>query len=298
MDNNLLMIFELLRADGSIIVNKKLARGIGLQPGIVYSELISKYLYFSKRGELKDGYFFNTIENLEKDTTLSVYQQRNAIVSLVKRGFITQKIQGIPAKRYFKILVNKEIFKKLSKIMLKEIPPKTSLRETHKLDSEKLTNSINNTKDNTKTKNLFFREAEKILNYLNQKTGKSFKPLKQTVDLISARIIKEGRTFEDFKKVIDKKTYDWLRDYKMIDFLRPSTLFERVKFENYLNELEPPDPFMDDDIPGLDRQKVDERSPEEIKATKLRQDEMSRETRERLEKMRIIKESEKVKVVS
>jgi len=49
----------------------------------------------------------------------------------------------------------------------------------------------------------------------------------------------EGRTVKDCIDVIDKKVKDWLDDEKMYKFLRPSTLFNPTKFENYLNELEP-----------------------------------------------------------
>lgn len=74
-----------------------------------------------------------------------------------------------------------------------------------------------------------------IVEYLNEKTGKSFKPdSKETVKHIKARM-KEGFTIEDFKTVIDKKTRAWLKDPKMNDFLRPQTLFG-TKFEGYLNE--------------------------------------------------------------
>ena len=86
MEKELYLLFELLRNDGSIVINKKLAKGIGLHQAIMYSELISKYLYFSKRGELKEGYFFNTVENMEQDTCLSDYQQRESISKLKDLG--------------------------------------------------------------------------------------------------------------------------------------------------------------------------------------------------------------------
>lgn len=74
-----------------------------------------------------------------------------------------------------------------------------------------------------------------IIEYLNEKTGKSFK---STVDknktVINARL-KEGYSVEDFKKVIDIKVTEWLNDENMSKFLRPETLFSN-KFEGYLNQ--------------------------------------------------------------
>ena len=74
---------------------------------------------------------------------------------------------------------------------------------------------------------------------MNEKTGSNFDPKnKSTLDLLRARF-NEGRTVKDFITVIDKKIEDWLTDDKMNRYLRPSTLFNRTNFENYLNEPEP-----------------------------------------------------------
>jgi len=76
------------------------------------------------------------------------------------------------------------------------------------------------------------------IRYLNLKTRKSFSiNTKPILNLIAARF-NEGRSIEDFKRVIDCKCGKWLKDPKMMDYLRPSTLFNATNFENYLNEKE------------------------------------------------------------
>lgn len=76
---------------------------------------------------------------------------------------------------------------------------------------------------------------DRIIDYLNKRTGSGYRPSsKKTRDLIKARF-NEGFTEEDFYQVIDKKTADWLSDNKMNKFLRPETLFG-TKFESYLNQ--------------------------------------------------------------
>ena len=60
--------------------------------------------------------------------------------------------------------------------------------------------------------------------------------IEKTQKLIKARIT-EKFTVEDFKKVIDIKTQEWLKDSTMNKYLRPETLFGN-KFEGYLNESE------------------------------------------------------------
>lgn len=80
-----------------------------------------------------------------------------------------------------------------------------------------------------------------ILDYLNEKANKNFNPKAEGHrKLIRARW-NEGYKLEDFKKVIDNKTSQWLGkksfDGKPLDqFLRPSTLFAQKHFDNYLNE--------------------------------------------------------------
>ena len=73
-----------------------------------------------------------------------------------------------------------------------------------------------------------------VIDYLNKKANTNYRPTtKNTQSFINARV-KEGYAVEDFKKVIDSKSREWLgTDFEK--YLRPATLFG-TKFENYLNE--------------------------------------------------------------
>ncbi|MET3658134.1 phage replisome organizer N-terminal domain-containing protein [Sporosarcina psychrophila] len=76
---------------------------------------------------------------------------------------------------------------------------------------------------------------EEIISYLNERAKTSYRASgKKTQGLIKARL-NEGFTIDDFQKVIDIKTSQWLTDSKMSGYLRPETLFG-TKFESYLNE--------------------------------------------------------------
>ncbi|PIC58300.1 hypothetical protein CSV81_03920 [Sporosarcina sp. P10] len=82
--------------------------------------------------------------------------------------------------------------------------------------------------------------AHSVIQYLNDKTGKQFKAESAaTRKFINGRI-KEGYTQEDFIRVIDLKTKQWLNRHEFSAFLRPSTLFNATNFENYVNELVTP----------------------------------------------------------
>ena len=107
------------------------------------------------------------------------------------------------------------------------------LQNTKSLDELK---DINNSKDisNEDINNNSPIPYKEVVEYLNEKTNKNFRyQSTATQRLIKARF-NEGFTLEDFKKVIDTKCADWLNDEKMVEYLRPETLFSN-KFEGYLN---------------------------------------------------------------
>jgi hypothetical protein len=115
-------VLDLLRSDGSIVVNKFLAKLIGLNEAIILSELVSWHKFYEDRNELDSaGMFFCTSEKMQDNTTLSKHLQSKAITNLVDGGLIETKQKGLPAKRYFKIneqalseLINDKKLKKLT----------------------------------------------------------------------------------------------------------------------------------------------------------------------------------------
>ena len=94
---------HLLSSTAFIVLNKELARQIGLKAAILLADLISKEQYFIDNGGITDGWFFNTEANIQADTTLNPYHQRKCIKELKKHQLIEVKRMGIPAKQYFKI---------------------------------------------------------------------------------------------------------------------------------------------------------------------------------------------------
>ncbi|MDK0979444.1 conserved phage C-terminal domain-containing protein [Clostridium perfringens] len=74
----------------------------------------------------------------------------------------------------------------------------------------------------------------RVIDYLNSKTGKSYKSTtRKTQSLIKARV-DEGFKEEEFFKVIDSKVSEW-KGTEYEKYLRPETLFGN-KFEGYLNQ--------------------------------------------------------------
>ncbi len=105
---------RLIGANAYWQVNKFLAREYGLDVAILLADLVSKGAYFAERDELDpDGYFFNTRESIEEDTTLSPHKQRVAIKALVEAGVLETKSVGIPRKTYYRV-VNDKLLKILT----------------------------------------------------------------------------------------------------------------------------------------------------------------------------------------
>ncbi|WP_204206108.1 phage replisome organizer N-terminal domain-containing protein [Mammaliicoccus sciuri] len=77
---------------------------------------------------------------------------------------------------------------------------------------------------------------KKIIEHLNNKTGKKFSHKSSANQkLIKARF-NEDYTLEDFIRVIDIKTNEWINDEKMKKYLKPDTLFRTSNFDKYLNQ--------------------------------------------------------------
>ena len=83
--------------------------------------------------------------------------------------------------------------------------------------------------------------AEKVIQHLNDKTGRNFKAVATNTKLINARL-KEGATPMELIGVINRKCDEWLNDPAMAQYLRPSTLFGATNFNNYVGQLNTPLP--------------------------------------------------------
>jgi len=78
-----------------------------------------------------------------------------------------------------------------------------------------------------------------IIEYLNKKTGRSFRNVEANKKLIKARW-NEGYKLEDFKTVVDNMVSNWsgkmFNGVPAENYLQPKTLFSN-KFDSYLNQL-------------------------------------------------------------
>jgi uncharacterized phage protein (TIGR02220 family) len=91
---------------------------------------------------------------------------------------------------------------------------------------------INNNTNNKE--NLLNNICKNIIDYLNEKTNKKFKPVESNLKFIRGRL-NDGYTEEDLKRVVDIQVKEWLGG-DMEKYLRPETLFNATKFQTYVNK--------------------------------------------------------------
>ena len=147
---------HLLSSTAFIVLNKELAKQVGLKEAVLLADLISKEEYFISKG-MTDGWFFNTEANIEADTTLNSYHQRKCLKTLKKHKIIETKRMGIPAKQCFKI--NEELVLQILNNLL--VKKSTTINKNKEI---KINNNISNRRDEFIIEVLTFKYEESILN--------------------------------------------------------------------------------------------------------------------------------------
>ena len=191
-------IIKLLANRNFITVNKILIKKFGLYEAVLLGEFASEYTYWEERNDLEDSYFFSTVENVENNTGINAYHQREAIKRLKEFGILETKKIGLPAKRYIRLNLEK-IIEILTSSGLKNEDKLLNNSSTSRLnfeeqDVEKL-NSNNNIINNNK--------IIKINNNKNNIEG-------LFLEFYKKYPIKKSRTkaLQSFTKVIKKVDFD------------------------------------------------------------------------------------------
>lgn len=81
------------------ITSKYLIKKIGLELAALLCVIVNK----NAKNQERDTFFEYTIEQLQKDIGFTKYQQAQRLKKLIKLGFLNMQLQGMPAKRYFKL---------------------------------------------------------------------------------------------------------------------------------------------------------------------------------------------------
>lgn len=218
------MLMDLLLNTGYIIVNKEIIKKIGLHEAILLGELCSEYIYWKKKNETINEFFYSTRENIEENTGLSAYQQRTAISNLVKKDIIVMKSEGIPLKTWYFINENK-----LQELLLDDIEEDT---ENEKSSSENVIQQ-GVKKINNKALNNFRTSYEEILQHdvkeVNINNNKNNNKENKIDGLFNFIINNKKEIPEEFKNVDYEKLYQTLEKYEM---LYSCDILQQISSEN------------------------------------------------------------------
>ena len=204
--------------DGCFATNEYLGTFFGLSKGRI-SKIISKLA--------KEKYIKVTL--IYKNNRKEIDKRVIEILPRVKSESIYISVeegeQGYSQKQLGGIVENDHRYSQ------KQLEGIVEFNHTPIVENDQDNNTIyNNTINNTININIY----SEIIEYLNSKANTKYRVNnKKTRASINARIA-EGFTIDDFKRVIDIKSAEWLNT-NMQQYLRPETLFG-TKFEGYLNQ--------------------------------------------------------------
>ncbi|ECX5785982.1 hypothetical protein F3331_13020 [Listeria monocytogenes] len=233
---------NLLINDYPLQVLPALAREIGLNEAIVLQQI---HYWLNKKQNLHDGRYW-TYRSIQK------WQEENFSfwsLNTVKRTFTSLREKKLLlTANYNKKKFDKTVWYSIDYDALEAMSQR--LAQNEPTISPKRANALaQNEPDNTLDLPETPKENKKntveelddtsifknVIDFLNENAETNYKHTTQvTQTLIRARL-KDGFTFEDFKKVIIIKCKDWKNDSAMSRYLRPGTLFG-IKFEGYLNQ--------------------------------------------------------------
>ena len=80
-------------------------------------------------------------------------------------------------------------------------------------------------------------QASEILAFLNLKAGRNYRSVDVNINFIRARL-QSGITMQQLRAIVAMKCREWKDDPVMNKFLRPATLFNKEKCEQYYGELD------------------------------------------------------------
>ena len=83
-------------------------------------------------------------------------------------------------------------------------------------------------------------EAVIVLTHLNSATGRAFRQCDSTITLIEQRLREVDGDVNGIKQMISRQVRLWGSDPKMVEYLRPTTLFQRSKFQDYYDQRNEP----------------------------------------------------------
>jgi uncharacterized phage protein (TIGR02220 family) len=183
----------------------------------------ASWTFKGEKFKAKPGQFVTSLKSLAEKSGTTMQNCRTALGKFEKFEFLTNESTN---KNRLITIINWDFYQ--GNVSEPNKQPNKQLTSNQQATNKQLTTN-NNDKNNKNDNNI-----KDIVDFLNEKCGTNYRATTgKTVTLINARM-KEGFTLDDFKKVINNKSAEWLGT-DMANYLRPETLFGN-KLESYLNQ--------------------------------------------------------------
>lgn len=164
--------------------------------GVKETLFLCQLLYWEGKQSDKEGWIYKTQEETFIETGLTRYEQQTARKNLKKKGFIEEKLKGIPAKLHYKINF-KAINEAWELFIVEETnnndeAPQTSMGKSNKLDDGEVTNNDDETlQTNTETTTEITTKTttEKIMLQKNCNDNSTLKFAEDSTEITLARFM-------------------------------------------------------------------------------------------------------------
>jgi uncharacterized phage protein (TIGR02220 family) len=166
----------------------------------------------------------NCWHNSRCDAEIQAYKR------LAEVSRINGKLGGRPKKTQQVILANPEITQQEPS----RLQPRTKNQEPISKEQTTLSGLQANTDGHCQI-NGKRSQAVEILEFLNTKAHRRYKPVDANLRLIAARL--REHEFQPLKSMIAMKCREWINDEKMAQYLAPDTLFNATKCAKYVGQL-------------------------------------------------------------
>jgi uncharacterized phage protein (TIGR02220 family) len=239
-------LLSIIAGNSYWIINKNLAKKVGLDAALLLSDLAQAQLYWNEKLNRED-YFYKVESDIEEDTTLSSHKQRKARTILSKAGILKVKRKGVPAKIFY--FIDESCIKNL---LLNFLTTGSKKNEELEVENFNITNNREIIIDSNNITDIeeeassipYLEELKQILLLFQELTGVGFKiPSPSKVKnygayKLTSALLNKGYSLEAILSVIKFKYQNWKNQKKMIQYINYNTILRSSNFEKYYQELQ------------------------------------------------------------
>lgn len=239
----------ILAADKNIIPYRKELNAItgSVTATLLLSQIIywhSKSGCFYKFNKPCSHPLYKAGDSWEEELSFSTGELRSAMSNLKNAGFVSSHTDNQRLTKY--TLHTTELELALISVYKQQQPVVKATTSSCKINNNQLLNCdlplLTETTTETTHKTLMSCKQDvdaverSLVDYLNTLANRNYKPVPSNIKLLRARLA-EGHTPQEIADVIARKCAEWLDDPRFSQYLRPATLFNAEKFNQYVGEL-------------------------------------------------------------